>query len=156
MRLLVLRHAEAEPALTTDAERALTPPGRAQAARAGAYCQRHGLRPDLVLTSPYRRTVQTGEILAAALAGVPAKADPFLASGMQPAEAFEGLRSYRNLTCLLIVGHQPDLGQLTASLLGMREAENLPFKVASLAGLRVDRFASFGASLEFFVPLALM
>jgi phosphohistidine phosphatase len=156
MRLLVLRHAEAEPAVATDAERALTPMGLEQAARVGAYCRWHDLLPQLVLTSPYRRTVQTGEIVAAALEGVPAKAGSFLASGMQPLDAMEGLREYRHLACLLIVGHQPDLGLLTASLLGMQEAEHVPFKLASLAGLRIDRFAFFGASLEFFVPLALM
>ena len=156
MRLLVLRHAEAEPAASSDAERALTPLGEAQAARAGAYCRRHDLRPQLVLTSPYRRTVQTGGIVASALEGLPTKADAFLASGMQPDQAMEGLRNYRELACLLIVGHQPDVGLLTASLLGVQEAENVPFKLATLAALRIDRFASFGASLEFFVPLALM
>jgi phosphohistidine phosphatase SixA len=122
----------------------------------GAYCRRHDLLPQLVLTSPYRRTVQTGEVVAAALDGVATKADPFLASGMQPTDGMEGLRNYRHLACVLIVGHQPDLGLLTASLLGVSEAEQLPFKLASLAGLRIDRFAFFGASLEFFVPLSRM
>jgi phosphohistidine phosphatase len=156
MRLLILRHAEAEPATASDAERALTAKGTEQARMAGEYCRRQGLRPDLVLTSPYRRTVQTGQVIAAAWPEVPTQAEPFLASGMEPGDALESLRSYRELGCLLIVGHQPDLGLLTAALLGLRDAANLPFKLASLAGLRIDRFAAHGASLEFFVPLALM
>jgi phosphohistidine phosphatase len=156
MHLLLLRHAEAEPMVRTDAERVLTPKGMEQAALAGDYCRRHGLRPDLILTSPYRRTVQTGEIVAAAMRDVPVQADPFLASGMEPDMAFEARRAYGHLGCLLLVGHQPDLGLLLAALLGVKDAANLPFKLATLAGLRIDRFASYGGSLELFVPLSLM
>jgi phosphohistidine phosphatase len=154
MRLLLLRHAEAEPAAGSDAERVLTPKGMEQAAQAGEYCRRHGLRPELVLTSPYRRAVQTGQIVASAIQ-VPTQADFFLTSGMEPDAAFEGLRSYRHLGGLMIVGHQPDLGLLTAALLGARDAGNLPFKLATLAGLRIERFGSQGGSLELFVPLSL-
>ena len=156
MRLLLLRHAEAEPAVHSDAERVLTAKGMEQAAQAGEYCRLQELRPDLILTSPYARTVQTGEIVAAAIENVPTQADQFLASGMEPADAMEGLRSYGHLGCLLVVGHQPDLGLLTAALLGLRGADNVPFKLATLVSLRVDRFGSSGGSLEFFVPLWLM
>jgi phosphohistidine phosphatase SixA len=134
----------------------LTRLGTEEAGLAGAYCKRQGLRPDLILTSPYARTVQTGGIVAAAIGDIPVQEDAFLASGMEPEQAFEGLRSYRQFECLMIVGHQPDLGLMTAALLGAREGANLPFRLATLAGVRVERLAFYGGSLEFFVPLSLM
>jgi phosphohistidine phosphatase len=156
MRLLLLRHAEAEPAVTSDEARVLTERGIEQASLAGKYCRRNGLRPDLILTSPYERTVQTGDLVASMLDGVPAQTEPFLASGMEPEQGLEGLRSFREFDCLLAVGHQPDLSLLAAALLGLKEPGNIPFGLASLAGLQIDRFAFKGGSLEFFVPLSLM
>ena len=156
MLLLLLRHAEAEPVVRSDAERVLTAEGREQAARVGAYCRTHGLRPKLVLASPYRRTVQTAEIVAAGLPEVATATDPFLASGMEPEQAFESLRSYQEHDCLMLVGHQPDLGLLTTALLGLQGGGNVSFEFAALAGLRVERWVIGGASLDFFVPPALM
>ena len=156
MLLFLLRHAEAEPCVTSDADRVLTPKGIEQAAVVGAFCRRRALRPALVLTSPYSRTVQTGQIVAAELGEVPRQSDAFLASGMEPETAFTELRAYRHLESLLLVGHQPDLGILAAALLGMKDPGNIPFKLASLVGLRVERFATYGGSLELFVPLAHM
>jgi phosphohistidine phosphatase len=156
MLLLLLRHAEAEPAVSSDLERVLTPKGTEQAGLVGAYCRSHGLRPKLVLASPYRRTMQTAHIVAAGLQDVATLTDPFLASGMEPADALENLRSHRQFDCLMLVGHQPDLGWLAAALLGLGEGGTISFQLASLAGLRVERFAFGGASLDFFVPLALM
>ncbi len=156
MRLFLLRHAEAEPTVTSDEARTLTPRGIAQAAQAGDFFRRHGLRPDLVLASPYRRTIQTAEILAEALQRVPVEPAGFLASGMEPGTALEALHEYSSRSSVLLVGHQPDLSLLTAALVGVRDPGNFPFQLATLAALRVDRFAVYGASLEFFLPLALM
>ena len=127
-----------------------------QAARVGEYCRRHGLRPKLVLASPYRRTLQTANIVAEGMRGVATQTAPFLASGMEPADALDNLRAYREFDCLMLVGHQPDLGLLAVALLGVSEGGNVSFKLATLAGLRVERFAFGGANLDFFVPPALM
>ncbi len=156
MLLLLLRHAEAEPAVRSDEERVLSPKGIEQAALVGEYCRGHGLRPKLVLASPYRRTVQTAKIVAAAMQGVATQADSFLASGMEPEQAFESLRSYQEYDCLMLVGHQPDLGSLTAALLGTKDGGNVSFKIAALAGLRVEQLAFGSAALDFFVPPSLM
>lgn len=157
MRLFLLRHAEAEPPVHSDEARMLTPKGIEQATRAGDYCRRVGLQPDLVLCSPYRRTVQTAEIVAAAWQPkLPTQAEPFLGSGMLPGTAFEALRAYRQFENVLLVGHQPDLGLLGAALLGIGEGDGLPFRLCTLASLRLDRCAPGGGSLELFVPLSLM
>ena len=156
MRLYMLRHADAENLRTTDAARELTPKGKRQAETVGACCQRLGLRPDVLLASPFRRTVQTAEAVAAALAGVAVKTENFLASGMEPEGAFAGLQAYGWAESVMIVGHQPDIGQLAASLLGLNDAGGMEVGKATLIGLEVSRFAPYAGSLEFFLPVGMM
>lgn len=155
MHLSLLRHAEAVDNAPTDSARELTPHGLEQARRVGAFCQRHGLAPDLILTSPYRRAVQTAELTAAALGQFPQSA-PFLTSGMHPATALRELSAYVRLGGVLVVGHQPDFGDLIALLLGLPDAGNFPVGKASLTSLDVRRFAPGGASLRFMLPVECM
>ena len=156
MLLYLLRHAEAEGIRTTDAARELTPEGQRQAEAVGAFCQRQDLRPDLILASPYRRTVQTAEAVARALGGVTLQPEAFLASGMDPQAACDGLQAYGWAGSLLLVGHQPDIGQLAASLLGINDAGGMSVSKATLIGLEMDRPAPYGGSLRFFVPVEMM
>lgn len=155
MRLYLLRHAEAVDHARTDAARELTALGLEQARTVGAFCVKHALRPDLILTSPYRRAVQTAELAAAAL-GQGSQTVPFLTSGMTPETALVELRAYERFASVLLVGHQPDLGELTASLLGLHNDAALPVGQASLACLEVERLAPGGAHLRFFLPVRLM
>ena len=154
MTLYLLRHAEAEDRAPTDAARPLTVHGLDQARAVGAFCQQHHLRPDLILASPFRRTVQTAELVAAAFAQTPQPA-PFLASGMHPADALDELRAYDRFDSLLLVGHQPDLGLLITALLGLESEDNFPVGKASLTCLDVNRLAPGGGSLRFFLPSSL-
>ena len=156
MLLYLLRHADAEGVRTTDAARELTPEGKRQAAAVGAYCQRQGIGPELILASPYRRTMQTAEAVARALGGVTLQNEPFLKSGMDPLGAFEGLQGYGWAGSLLLVGHQPDLGQLAAALLGINDAGGMEVGKATLIALEVDRLAPRGGSLRFFVPVEMI
>ena len=151
MKLYVLRHAEAVDRAATDAARELTPRGLDQARAVGAFCQRHDLAPDLVLTSPYRRAIQTAELFAAAFGQTPQPA-PFLASGMRVATALDELLAYQRFSSLMIVGHQPDLGDLIAALLGLPSSDNFPVGKASLTCLQVERLVPGGAGLRFFLP----
>ena len=70
MRLLVVRHGEAEPLRMSDAERRLTRAGRQQVELLAARLQAAWAGRRLVC-SPYRRAQETAEILAATLGGVP-------------------------------------------------------------------------------------
>ena len=155
MKLYVLRHAEAVDHAPTDAARELTPHGLEQARRVGEFCRQHDLAPELVLTSPYRRAVQTAELFAAALGQTPQEA-PFLASGMHPATALRELTAYTRLGAVVLVGHQPDLGQLITTLIGLPREENFPVGKASLTCLDVERLLPGGASLRFTLPARLM
>ncbi len=155
MRLYVLRHAEAESHAVSDAERELTPRGLEQARTVGAYCQRHGLQPELILTSPFRRAVQTADLFATIFDLTP-QTVPFLASGMQTQTALTELRAYQRFGSLLIVGHQPDLGDLISALLGLPNGDNVSVGKASLTALEVGRLGSGGATLKFSLPVKMM
>ena len=93
--LYFLRHADAEPVATGgDSERALTMKGIAQAKRVGEFCARTGIAPAAILYSPYRRTMETAEIVGKHL-GIKVTAAKFLASGMRPEAAFDELNARR-------------------------------------------------------------
>ena len=122
--LLLLRHgiAEERRADLVDGRRSLTPEGRQ---RTDAVLQRLlelGLACDLLLSSPYTRARQTAEL--ARLAGL--APDLELAAALAPeGESWSLLQLWLADTSprpgwrrLALVGHEPDLGQLAARLIG--------------------------------------
>lgn len=120
MDLILWRHAEAEEAEdgTDDLTRALTPRGEKQAARMAAWLDRQlpeGLR---VLASPARRTEQTADAL-----GRKFKMRAELLPGGTPEDLLELAQWPRARGAVLIVGHQPVLGQTIARLLGLQAQE---------------------------------
>jgi len=120
MDLILWRHAEAEEAEdgTDDLTRALTPRGEKQAARMAAWLDRQlpeGLR---VLASPARRTEQTADAL-----GRKFKMRAELLPGGTPEDLLELAQWPRARGAVLIVGHQPVLGQTIAQLLGLQAQE---------------------------------
>lgn len=120
MDLILWRHAEAEEAQdgSDDLARALTPRGEKQAARMAAWLDRQlpeGLR---VLASPARRTEQTADAL-----GRKFKMRAELLPGGTPQELLELAQWPRARGAVLIVGHQPVLGQTIAQLLDHKAPE---------------------------------
>jgi phosphohistidine phosphatase len=112
MRLLLVRHADALPG-DTDEVRRLSPDGRAAAQALGKRLVEQGVRPTAILTSPLLRARETGDALAAAL-GCTAQPSETLAPGATAA-AVEGAVAGRGET-VIVVGHQPDCGQIAAAL----------------------------------------
>ena len=120
MDLILWRHAEAEEAQEgcDDLARALTPRGEKQAARMAAWLDRQlpeGLR---VLASPSRRTEQTASAL-----GRTFKMRAELLPGGTPQDLLELAQWPRAKGAVLVVGHQPVLGQTIAQLLELKAAE---------------------------------
>ena len=116
MDLILWRHAEAEELAEgmDDLTRALTPRGEKQAAKVAAWLDRQlpeGLR---VIASPARRTEQT----AAAL-GRKFKMRAELLPGGTAQDLLDLAQWPSARGSVLIVGHQPMLGQVIAQLLGM-------------------------------------
>jgi phosphohistidine phosphatase len=116
MRLYLARHAEAAPK-QRDEYRGLTPKG-ARDAQAVAECIKLlGLKVDSIWHSGKARSVQTAEILASALharRSLMPRADINPNSPVRPV-AKQIQRACKNL---MIVGHEPFLGELACKLLG--------------------------------------
>jgi|SRR5688500_2757578 len=111
---------------------------------------------DEIFTSPLVRAKQTAEILAAGVDGKPTvKVLEALAPGHVPATVMAQLAKVAKRRRIALVGHEPDLGELAAHLVGAGRA--LPFKKGGVCRLDVESLTSRrAASLEWFVqPKAL-
>jgi phosphohistidine phosphatase len=117
MRLYLVRHGEAasgEP----DHERRLTAAGREQARRVGEQLADSDPRPDVVLHSPLVRARETAELIAAPL-GIQPEPDDRLAPGAT-ADGVRAAAAGRG-EAVVVVGHQPDCGEIAAELTGGTE-----------------------------------
>jgi phosphohistidine phosphatase len=116
--LVILRHAKAAtPGAVADADRPLTPRGHADAAAAGAWLNRRGYRPDLVLCSPARRTRETWHGAALALTAAPSvryEPDVYAAPAGALLDLVRGVDD--SIGTVLIIGHNPSVSQLSALL----------------------------------------
>lgn len=124
MRLVLMRHGEAENLVTQDAERALTPHGRAQAAATAALLRETlaAANPPYLLCSPYRRAQETAAIMAQACGPLPVHIEPALTPDTNVRLALQtlvgradSLPDDENAT-LLVVSHMPLLALLAAWL----------------------------------------
>lgn len=111
MELILWRHAEAEDGLP-DLDRRLTAKGEKQAARMAAFlhtCLPHGTR---ILASPAMRTRQTAQAL-----GKHFTIEPAIAPGAPPQALLNCAGWPEGEGCVLMVGHQPTLGEAAALLM---------------------------------------
>ncbi len=133
--LHLLRHAHAgNPARWPgdDDARPLSDKGRAQCERLGAVLAASGEAPDLFVTSPKVRAMQTAELVAGTV-GAPVLVDERLA-GMLDADVVAAIISSAppaERPCL--VGHDPAFSEVMAELLGVA---HLPMRKGAIA--RVD------------------
>lgn len=145
LELYLIRHAAAVPRgpdHPDDARRPLTPEGAARWRRAVAGLRALGVAIDVVLASPFTRAQETAAILAAGLRPKPRLVTvDALASGRKPAEALTAIAQYavdaRGASRIALVGHEPDLGELAARLLGAKGV--VEFKKGGVCRIDVDR-----------------
>lgn len=138
--LYLLRHGIAADATAemSDADRPLTAGGARKMQRIARGLKRAGFRPDLILTSPLRRTQETAALLGAVDPSLAIEVYEPLAPGHSAASVLDGLRAYRDKSRIVLVGHQPDLGELASHLLtGSVSRAPLPFKKGGMAAIAV-------------------
>jgi phosphohistidine phosphatase len=128
VRVYLVRHAEAEPGEPDDL-RPLTPAGRAAARGLGIRLAADGCRPDAVVSSPLLRARQTAVELAQALDAEP-EADERLAPGADADALRAAVAGVGDE--VVVVGHQPDCGRITAEITGGPEPAFPPAGVAVL------------------------
>ena len=124
MDLILWRHAEAEDSVP-DLARALTPKGQKQARRMAEWLDSQLPAGCKILVSPALRTLQTVEPLKRKFKVVDA-----LAPGATPQAVLQAANWPNSKEAVLIVGHQPTLGQV-ASLLLCGQAQYWEMKKAS-------------------------
>jgi len=129
MRLILVRHAEAEPesaGTMGDFGRGLTEHGREQAADTAGYLAKHAKkgREYRVCTSPFVRAVQTAEALAGRMPRVTVKVCEVLGSGASVLGEVKLCLALDPEQDAILVGHEPLLSELACELLSR---SRLPF-----------------------------
>src|SRR5436309_14068188 len=123
MRVYILRHGEAlskgEPAVSSDAERPLVEEGIRRTRQAVEGFAKLGLTVNAIFTSPWLRAKQTAAIAAEVL-GMDDRI--FELEELAGDRAIEGLMSTltkHSHNDIMLVGHNPQLGELAAYLLSL-------------------------------------
>lgn len=138
MQIYLLRHGIADDPVAgqADAERALTDEGRERLKKVLALGRRARMKPSLILSSPYKRAMQTAQIAAKELGYAEAiDTSRTLVPSGRPEEIWGEIRLQHDAKQLLLVGHEPCLSRLGAYLLGALELQ-IDMKKAGL--LRID------------------
>ena len=136
MDLILWRHAEAEDwpegdgQASSDMDRSLTARGEKQAARMAAWLDRQLPEGARIVVSPARRCEQTALAL-----GRKYRLRPEIVPGASAAQLLELVQWPFSKSPMLVIGHQPMLGQTIAQLLGLQESD-CPVKKGALWWLR--------------------
>lgn len=132
-----------------DSQRPLTPYGEKRMAREARSIRNLNLGLGLILTSPLLRACQTAEIVAEAL-GLEEEVviDDRLAPGLN-AERLAALMRDHQAESMLLVGHEPDLSQTVAALIG---GGQILFRKGALACIDLPEPASLKGKLEWLIP----
>jgi len=116
----LLRHGDAVPASGgDDASRPLSPRGIAALERLARHLAAIGWRPERAFSSPLLRAVESARIVLPPASGIEITQIDELLPGGEPEEVVEALHAAGvNEGHVLLVGHQPLLGDLTGWLAG--------------------------------------
>jgi len=139
VKIIFVRHAAAidRGAGITDDRRYLTPKGRDFFRETARTIIKKGVEPELILTSPLLRAVQTADILAESLVySGPLAAVDELEPGFDLYRLKKLLDLYQPVSELILVGHEPDLSSIVAAMLGLANGFN--FKKGSAVRLNVE------------------
>jgi phosphohistidine phosphatase len=142
MIIYLIRHAIAVPHGTRGVEeddRYLTEEGIEKMKKSAAGLRALRLRPDLILTSPLVRARQTAEIVQAILdREIPIEfTDELSPSGNRKA-LYDILRRHAKLGDIMLVGHQPSLGEIGGEIAWGSAESCLELKKGGACGLEIE------------------
>jgi phosphohistidine phosphatase len=142
MQIYLLRHGIAEDGRPgrPDSERALTGEGREKLRRVLKRAKLAGVSPGLILSSPYRRAVETAEVAVEVL-GYQGQVmrTRALVPEASPLDAWEEIRSRKDESSVLLASHEPLMSSMVAFLLDS-PAMHVDMKKAALVRVDCDRF----------------
>jgi phosphohistidine phosphatase len=141
MEIYILRHGIAEERRSgrPDSARKLTRAGKVKLCQVLETARAAGVKPALILTSPYARAAETAE-LAAEILGC---ADPIvrtdaLLPSSTPRAVWRLIRAHAGQTAILLAGHEPLLSETASFLLGASQAL-IDLKKGALLRIDFDR-----------------
>jgi phosphohistidine phosphatase len=148
MQLYFLRHGEADwPGWTKpDDERPLTDFGKKEARQVARFLNRLKVKPDLIVSSPLPRALQTAEAAAEQLKAK-LRQDEALEPGFGISELSAVLKRHP-LKALMLVGHEPDFSSVISALTG----GFIKMSKAGVALIDIDLETEKGRLLWLFPP----
>jgi phosphohistidine phosphatase len=148
MQLYFLRHGEADwPGWTKpDDERPLTDFGKKEVRQVAKFLNRLKVRPDLIVSSPLPRALQTAEVAAEQLK-TKLRQDEALEPGFGISELKTVLKRHPSKV-LMLVGHEPDFSSVISALTGA----SVKLSKAGVALVDIDQEAQEGRLLWLFPP----
>ena len=155
LELYLVRHgiaADRGPEYPDDSKRPLTSKGIAALRREARALGVLDVTFDLLLASPLTRTRQTAEILSEHLPGKPqVLLSDSLAPEGTPAAVIQEINRHARTGRLALVGHEPNIGELAAGLIGARAS--IPFKKGAICRIDFDVLPPAGLGrLMWFMP----
>jgi phosphohistidine phosphatase len=138
LELYLIRHgvaAERGEEFPDDSKRPLTSEGISRLRKEAKAIEALGVSFDQILSSPLVRARQTADVFAEELKGKPpiANTDALTPAG-SPGAVIQELGKHMRKARIALVGHEPNMGELAAFLIGAKVA--LPFKKGAIC--RID------------------
>lgn len=143
-QLYVMRHgiavARSDPNFPDDAKRPLTPEGKKKLEGIAKGLLRLGLRVESIISSPLVRAAETAAIVAEGLGtNIPVEFSDHLRPGGSWQTLITSLAKRQDHRSVLVVGHEPDLSNGVAKLIGNARA-NFQFKKGGCCRIDFEKF----------------
>jgi phosphohistidine phosphatase len=146
MDLYIVRHGIAidreDPKCPPDPERYLTEEGIDKTKQVAKAIATLGITPDLLISSPYTRAMQTAEIFANALEYSKQKIrrSDLLLPGAETSALFRDLAKDKHSSSVFVFGHAPHLDELVAAAFASKHPIT-SLKKAGIAALKLKRIS---------------
>jgi len=155
LELYLIRHgiaADRGSEYPDDSKRPLTSAGIARLRKEAKALVELGVDFDLIISSPLVRTKQTAEVFAQTMPSRPSVTlSDSLAPAGTPASVFQELAKHMRKARIALVGHEPNIGELAARLIGARTP--IEFKKGAICRIDFEVFPPKGSGqLRWFVP----
>lgn len=132
MKLILMRHGEAESHAASDYDRNLTQSGQKEVRASALSLAAYQPRIDLLMVSPYPRARQTADLVIGVLGPVPMLVTDQVTPDVGVPQAIRELeKQCDDRQCIMVVMHQPIIGSLVYYLTGVQQ----PMGTASVAML---------------------
>ena len=140
MEIYILRHGIAEDGKPgqPDSVRKLTSEGKAKLEKILGCARKAGVQPDVLLSSPYKRAMETAQIAKEVLrVEQPVIQTDVLVPEERAERVWDEIRIYKEAQQIMLAGHEPQLSGVVAFLMGVPSA-HIEMKKGAIARVDVE------------------